>query len=126
MSAVLLLEAAANATRTTTTAIAAAAAPAQVASAAPSAANSTAAAGIVPWIQGFASAFAANANVVTLSLDNATIDIGKAAVVFLVITGVLLWFSRANRRLGRDLVQGGIFIGIFIEFVVPFLMSIHY
>jgi hypothetical protein len=120
MSAVLIL-AAANATTT------AAAGPAQLASSSPAAAaNSTALAGIVPWIQNFASGFAANASVVTLSLDNATIDIGKAAVVFLVIAGVLLWFSRANRRLGKELVQGGIFIGIFIEFVVPFLMSIHY
>ena len=116
MSAVLVLEAAANVTS----------AAAQLASASPAAANSTALSGIVPAIQNFANSFAANVNVVTLTLDNATVDIGKAAVVFLVIVGVLLWFSRVNKRLGKDLLAGGIIIGFFIEFVVPLLMSIHY
>jgi hypothetical protein len=63
---------------------------------------------------------------VTLTMDNAAIDIGKAAVVFLVIAGVLLWFSRVNKHLGKELVEGGIIIGLFIEFAVPVLMSIHY
>jgi hypothetical protein len=98
----------------------------QVASAAPAVVNSTATTGIVPWIQNFANGFAANMNVVTLTMDNAAIDIGKAAVVFLVIAGVLLWFSRVNKHLGKELLEGGIVIGLFIEFVVPVLMSIHY
>jgi hypothetical protein len=103
------------------------AAPLPLASASPAvAANSTSVSGIVPAIQGFVSGFATNASAVTLSMDNAAIDLGKAAVVFLVIAGVLLWFTRVNKHLGKDLVEGGIFIGLFIEFVVPFLMSIHY
>ena len=103
-----------------------AAAPPQLASAAPAVVNSTAASGIVPWIQNFANGFAANMSVVTLTMDNAAIDIGKAAVVFLVIAGVLLWFTRVNKHLGKELLQGGVIIGLFIEFVVPILMSIHY
>ena len=63
---------------------------------------------------------------VTLTMDNAAIDIGKAAVIFLVISGVLLWFSRVNKHLGKELLEGGILIGLFIEFGVPVLMSIHY
>jgi hypothetical protein len=98
----------------------------QVASAAPAVVNSTADSGVVPAIQGFANGFAANMSVVTLTLDNAAIDIGKAAVVFLIITGVLLWFSRVNKHLGKELLEGGIIIGLFIEFAVPVLMSIHY
>jgi hypothetical protein len=117
MSAALVLVAAANATAT----------PPQLASAAPAAAaNSTGLSGIVPAIQNFATGFAVNASAVTLTMDNAAIDLGKAAVVFLIIAGVLLWFSRANKRLGKDLVEGGILIGLFIEFAVPVLMSIHY
>jgi len=100
--------------------------PPQLSSASTTAANSTSLANIVPAIQNFANAFAANVNVVTLTLDNAALDIAKAAVVFLIIFGALLWFSRLGRRLGKDLVQGGIIIGLFIEFVVPFLMSIRY
>jgi hypothetical protein len=65
-------------------------------------------------------------SVVTLTMDNAAIDIGKAAVVFLVIAGVLLWFSRVNKHPGEELVEGGVIIGLFIEFAVPELMSIQY
>lgn len=98
----------------------------QVASASTAVANSTAASGIVPAIQGFANSFAANAEVVTMTMDNAAVAIGKAAVVFLIIAGVMLWFTSVNRRFGRQLVEGGIVIGLFIEFVVPFLMSLRY
>jgi len=117
MSVALVLEAAANAT----------AAPPPLASASPAAAaNATSLSGVVPAIQNFASGFATNMSVVTLTMDNAAIDIGKAAVVFLVIAGVLLWFSRVNKHLGKELVEGGVIIGLFIEFAVPVLMSIHY
>ena len=116
----LILEGVANVTRTASAFTAVNLAPAT-----PAVANSTAVVGIVPWIQGFASSFAANASVVTLTMDDAAISIGKAAVVFLVIAGVF-WFTRINKHLGKELVQGGIIIGIFIEFIVPILMSIHY
>jgi hypothetical protein len=119
MSAIMVLEAAANATTTTVVTTPARLAPAPVA-------NSTALSGVVPVIQNFATGFATNMSAVTLSLDSAALDIGKAAVVFLVIAGVILWFTRVNRRLGKELVTGGVFIGLFIEFVVPLLMSIHY
>jgi len=88
-----------------------------------SSSNST---GLAGAIQGFASGFATNLTAVTLTMDNAAVDIGKAAVIFLVISGVLLWFSRVNKHLGKELLEGGILIGLFIEFAVPFLMSIHY
>jgi len=113
------LEAAANATTTTV-----ASAPARLAPA--PGANSTAISGLVPAIQNFASGFATNMSAVTLTMDNAAVDIGKTAVVFLVIAGVILWFTRVNKRLGKELVGGGILIGLFIEYVVPLLMSIHY
>jgi hypothetical protein len=115
----LLLEAVANATTTTV-----APAPAKLAPV-PSA-NSTAISGFIPAIQDFASGFAANMSAVTLTMDSAAIDIGKAAVVFLVIAGILLWFTRVNKHLGKELLKGGILIGLFIEFGVPVLMSIHY
>jgi len=100
-----LLEAVANATST-----AVAGAPAQLA---PAAGNST---GIIPAIQNFATGFATDMGAVTLSMDNAAVDIGKAAVVFLVIVGVLLWFTRVNKRLGKELLEGGIIVGLFVIF----------
>jgi len=88
--------------------------------------TSTTIVNFVTSIQGFAGDFATNAQSVILSFDNAAVSVGKAAVVFLIISGVLLWFTRLNRHLGKALVEGGIFIGLFVAFVVPFLMSIHY
>ena len=116
MSVDLVLQAATNATTTTV-----ATTPVQFA---PAATNSTAT-GLVPTLQGWVSSFAVNAAAVTLTMDNAAIDIGKAAVVFLIIAGVVLWFAHLNKHLGKELVEGGIVIGLFIEFGVPVLMSIH-
>lgn len=87
--------------------------------------NSTGVSALVPTIQGWVNSFAVNAAVVTSTMDNAALDIGKAAFVFLVIAGVLLWFSHVDRRLGKELFKGGVVIGLFIEFVVPFLLTIH-
>ena len=87
--------------------------------------NSTAPQPLIPAMQGWVSSFATNATAFTTTLDKAVIDIAGAAVIFLVITGVFLWFSRINRRLGKDLLEGGILIGLFLEFGVPFLLSLH-
>lgn len=87
--------------------------------------NSTATSGLVPSLQGWVTNFAANAAAVTATMDNAAIDVGKAAVVFLIIAGVVLWFTRVNKHLGKELLEGGLVIGMFIQFVVPFLMTIH-
>src|SRR5438132_13974087 len=118
MSVELILEAVANATTTVK------AAPAKLAPASPLA-NSTAISGLVPAIQNFASGFATNMTAVTLTLDNAAVDIGKAAVVFLVITGVILWFTKVNKHLGKELLEGGVIVGLFIEFGVPVWMRLH-
>jgi hypothetical protein len=97
---------------------------AEVAAQAP-AANSTSLSGIVPAIQNFASSFAVNVGAVMLSLDSAAIDVGRAVVVFLVIAGIVLWFTRVNKRLGKEFVVGGILIAFFVTYVVPFLMSLN-
>jgi len=115
MSLPLILEAVSNATTTVATT------PLPL-DPATSSSNST---GFVGALQGYASGFAADMTAVTLTMDNAAIDIGKAAVIFLVISGVLLWFSRVNKHLGKELLEGGIIIGLFIEFAVPVLMSLH-
>jgi len=96
---------------------------AEVAAQAP-AANSTSLSGLVPAITGFANSFAVNMSAVMLSLDSAVIDVGKAAVVFLVIAGIVLWFTRINKRLGKELLVGGVLMAFFVTYVVPFLMSI--
>ncbi len=92
----------------------------------PALTNSTASSGVVPALQGWVNSFATNAAAVTLTMDNAAIDIGKAAVVFLIIAGIVLWFTHVNKHLGKEMVEGGIVIGLFMEFGVPLLMSLHF
>ena len=84
--------------------------------------NSTAS--FISSAQNWAATFASDAQSVLLSLDNAAIDVGKAAFIFLIVAGSLLYFTRASRRLGRELVSGGIVVGILIAFVFPFIQSL--
>ena len=60
-------------------------------------------------------------NAVLVSLENFAVVLGKDAVVFLIIFGVLLHFSRLGTLLGKRLIEGGVVIGLFILFVVPYL-----
>jgi hypothetical protein len=87
--------------------------------------NSTQLAQVVPAIQQYANGVSCNVTVVLFTFTNAALQIGQAAIVFLIIAGTLLYFSRLNKRLGKELLEGGILIAIFIAYGVPYLMSVH-
>jgi len=89
------------------------------------AANSTQLAQVVPAIQQYTNSISCNITVVLLTFTNAALQIAEAGVVFLIIAGTLLYFSRLNKRLGKELLEGGILIAIFLAYGVPYLMSIH-
>jgi len=72
-------------------------------------------------VQGAETTFASTLNLVLISLENFAIAVGKDAVVFLVIVGVLLHFSRLGTHLGKKLIEGGVVIGVFLLFVAPYL-----
>jgi hypothetical protein len=57
-----------------------------------------------------------------VSSENFAIALGREAVVFLVILGVLLYFSRLNTHLGKRLLEGGVIIGVFVAWLAPYLM----
>lgn len=76
-------------------------------------------------IQGFAAGFAAGAQSVIETIDAAVIAIATVGFVTLIVLGVVLWFSRLSRHLGKELVEGGVVIAIFIEFVYPVLQHVH-
>lgn len=70
--------------------------------------------------------FAANMNVVIMTMDNAAIDVGK----WRSYSSSLQWSSFGSQEStstwGKGLLDGGILIGLFIEFVLPVLISVHY
>ena len=76
-------------------------------------------------IQGAETTLAANVNALMVSSENFAITLGKEAVIFLAIIGVLLYFSSLNRHLGKRLVEGGIVIGVFVAYVVPYLTAAY-
>lgn len=57
-----------------------------------------------------------------LSFVNSTvIEVSRAAYVTILLLGVLLYFTHLERRLGRDLIRGGIILVVLLEFVIPFI-----
>lgn len=86
-------------------------------SAAPSAANAS-------TIQGFASQFAADTTAVLGSIDAAVVDIVRVAYITCLLVGVLLYFTHLGRRLGKDLIIGGVLLVVMTEFVIPAVASL--
>jgi len=55
-----------------------------------------------------------------LATINATvIDISRIASVSVLMLGVLLYFSRVEKRLGKDLIKGGVILAVLAGFVFP-------
>lgn len=47
------------------------------------------------------------------------------AVVFLIILGVLLFYSGIGKRQGKQFIEGGVIIAIFLAFGVPYLVKAY-
>ena len=62
----------------------------------------------VSAIQQFASQFATGTATVLSSINSAVIDIARVAYVTCLLVGVLLYFTHLGRRLGKDLIVGGV------------------
>jgi len=67
---------------------------------------------------------AAGMAAVLSSLNFAVMDIARVAYVACLLVGVLLYFTRVRRRLGRDLVAGGVLLVVVSEYVVPAVSAI--
>lgn len=72
-------------------------------------------------VQGAEATIAADVTALLVSLENFALTLGKEAVVFLVIIGVLLYYTRLGTHMGKKLMEGGVVIAIFITFVVPYI-----
>lgn len=86
------------------------------ASAAPTTPNGSA-------VQGFAGQFAAETTAVLASIDVAVVDIARVAYLTCLLVGVLLYFTHLGRRLGKDLIIGGVLLVVLTEFVIPAVAS---
>jgi hypothetical protein len=75
-------------------------------------------------IQQFASQFATGTVAVLTSVNTAVVDIARVAYVTCLLVGVLLYFTHLGRRMGKDLIVGGVLLVVIIEYVIPTVTAI--
>ena len=74
-------------------------------------------------IQQFAGQFATETAAALSSIDIAVIDILRVAYVTCLLVGVLLYFTHLGRRLGKDLIIGGVALVALGEWLIPVLTA---
>ena len=72
-------------------------------------------------IQRFAQQFTSAVTILLATLDSTVIDVSRVAYVSLVMVGLLLYYTHVERRLGKDLIKGGVALALLSEFVFPVL-----
>jgi len=72
-------------------------------------------------IQGLAQQFTSVATLLLTSINSVVIDVSRLAYISVLLIGLLLYFTHVNKRYGKDLITGGVFLAILSEFVFPWL-----
>ena len=80
--------------------------------------------GAESFIQQLASQFTAMVSYLLSAVDTTVVDVSRGAYVSLLMIGLLLYYTHLERRLGKDLIKGGVALAIISEFVFPFLMKL--
>lgn len=75
-------------------------------------------------IQNLARQFISVASMLLITINSVVIDISRLAYITIILVGILLYSSHADRRHGKDLMKGGIALAILSEVVFPFLNRI--
>ena len=80
--------------------------------------------GVENTIQQFAQQFTSAVTVLLATIDSAIIDLSRVSYVTLLMLGLLLYYTHIERRLGKDLIKGGVALAIVSEFVFPVLSKL--
>lgn len=75
-------------------------------------------------IQQLAQQFTSVMNVVLTTVDSTVIDVARLAYVSVLLIGLLLYFTHVERRLGKDLIKGGVVLAVLSEFVFPAIVRV--
>jgi len=70
-------------------------------------------------IQQFANQFASETAAVLTTINTAVVDIARVAYVTCLLVGILLYYTHLGRRLGKDLIFGGVALIVLTEYVIP-------
>jgi hypothetical protein len=69
--------------------------------------------------QQYVNQFTSDASQLLLTIDSTVVIMVRLAFVTLLLLGVFLYFTRLHRRLGKDLIYGGVILAILSEIVFP-------
>jgi hypothetical protein len=72
------------------------------------------------FLQQYANDFTSEATQVLLTIDSTLVTLTRLVFVTLLLLGVFLYFTRLNRRFGKDLIYGGVILAIIAQIVFPF------
>jgi len=75
-------------------------------------------------VQQFAQQFTSAVTALLATVDSTVVDVSRVAYVSLVMIGLLLYYTHIERRLGKDLIKGGVALAIISEFVFPVLIKL--
>jgi hypothetical protein len=75
-------------------------------------------------IQQLAQQFMSVMTMVLTTIDTTVIDIARLAYVTILMLGLLLYFTHVERRLGKDLIKGGVVLAVLSEFVFPVISKV--
>ena len=75
-------------------------------------------------VQQFAQQFTSAVTALLATVDSTVVDVSRVAYVSLVMVGLLLYYTHIERRLGKDLIKGGVALAIISEFVFPVLTKL--
>ena len=70
-------------------------------------------------VQQMAQQFSSVMGSVLATIDSTVIDVSRMAYVTVLLLGVLLYFSHLDKRLGKDLIKGGVVLAVLAEFIFP-------
>ena len=75
-------------------------------------------------IQQLAQQFVSVMTTLLTTIDSTVIIVARLAYVTVLLLGILLYFTHAERRLGKDLIKGGIILAVLSEFVFPLISKL--
>jgi len=75
-------------------------------------------------LQQIAGEFNSAASQLITTLDSTVTDLTRLAYVTVLLLGLFLYFTHIQRRLGRELITGGVVLAVLSEFVFPWLSKL--
>ncbi len=75
-------------------------------------------------IQQLAQQFTSIMSTVLATVDSTVIELARLAYVSVLLVGILLYFTHFEKRLGKDLIKGGVVLALLSEFVFPAIIKL--